>query len=207
MREPENNNYKPIFQSFFKPITETQKATTREITEELKPIKEGIDKLSKNIEFPAYPSIKAFEEEPGQDTQKIGEVAEKYLRKFTGREHYADKTYGLYDIKGKFFIGDKPVVIEDNDIIVDGIKYEGTPGLWDLVVSIKPKDYTDQDKIDYNRLMIETNTLYHEYDPKLKRPISSKAYKWRELLSPIWKKISKKVKGKGVIPSDPNALL
>ena len=30
---------------FFKPITETQKATTREITEGLKSIKEGIENL------------------------------------------------------------------------------------------------------------------------------------------------------------------
>ena len=42
---------------FFKPITKTQKATTKEITEELKPIKEGIEKLPKAIVFPAYPSI------------------------------------------------------------------------------------------------------------------------------------------------------
>ena len=30
---------------FYKPITETQKATAREITEGLKPIREGIEKL------------------------------------------------------------------------------------------------------------------------------------------------------------------
>ena len=30
---------------FYRPITETQKATTREITEGLKPIREGIEKL------------------------------------------------------------------------------------------------------------------------------------------------------------------
>ena len=42
---------------FFKPITETQKATTKEITEGLKPIKEGI----KAITFPAYPSIQDSE--------------------------------------------------------------------------------------------------------------------------------------------------
>ena len=41
---------------FFKPITETQKAT-REITEGLKPIKEGIENLPQAIMFPAYPSI------------------------------------------------------------------------------------------------------------------------------------------------------
>ena len=33
-----------------------QKATTREITEGLKPIKEGIENLPQTITFPAYPS-------------------------------------------------------------------------------------------------------------------------------------------------------
>ena len=48
---------------FFKPITETQKDTAREITQELKPIKEGIEKLTQAITFPAYPSIVASEED------------------------------------------------------------------------------------------------------------------------------------------------
>ena len=49
---------------FFKPITETQKATMREITEGLKPIKEGIENLRQTITFPAYPSIRVVEEPP-----------------------------------------------------------------------------------------------------------------------------------------------
>ena len=36
---------------FFKPITETQKATAREITEELKPIKEGLENLPRLLHF------------------------------------------------------------------------------------------------------------------------------------------------------------
>ena len=71
---------------FFKPITETQKATTREITEELKPIKEGIENLPQAITFPADPSIEAFEKPLGEDTQFNGEVAEKYLRKFATKD-------------------------------------------------------------------------------------------------------------------------
>ena len=34
---------------FYRPITETQKATAREITEGLKPIREGIEKLPQTI--------------------------------------------------------------------------------------------------------------------------------------------------------------
>ena len=77
---------------FFKPITKMQKATTRDITEGLKPIKEGIEAIT----FPACPSIEASEKPlEREDTQYIGEVAEKYLRKFATKSE-ADTTYGLY---------------------------------------------------------------------------------------------------------------
>ena len=155
MREPENNNYKPIFQKFFKPITETQKATAREITEELKPIKEGIENLPQAIAFSANPSIQAFEEPPeGEDTQFIGEVAEKYLRKFATKVE-ADTTFRLYDRHGNFYIRDKLAIIVDNDLVVGKDEYEGTPGLWELFVSKKPTDYTDEDKKNYAKLMLK----------------------------------------------------
>ena len=114
---------------FFKPITETQKATAREITEELKPIKEGIESLPQAITFPAYPSIQAFEKPlKGKDTQYIEKLADKYLRKFATKSE-ADTTYGLHDKDGEFHIGSKLVIIDDNDILVGKDVYEGTPGL------------------------------------------------------------------------------
>ena len=88
----------------FKPITEMQKTTAREITEELKPIKEGIDNLENLPQTITFPSIQAIKEPlEGADTQVIGEVAEKYLRKFATKRE-ADTTFGLYDRKGNFYI-------------------------------------------------------------------------------------------------------
>ena len=146
---------------FFKPITETQKATSREITEELKPIKEGIDKLPQAITFPAYPSIQAFEEPPEgeEDAPYIGEIAKTYLRKFAAAKDEADTTYGLHAKDKKIYIGDKLAIIVDNDLVVGKDEYEGTPGLWELIVSKKPKGFTNEDHENYARLMIKTNTL------------------------------------------------
>ena len=42
---------------FYRPITETQKATAREITKGLKPIKEGIVNLPQAITFPSMQPI------------------------------------------------------------------------------------------------------------------------------------------------------
>ena len=128
MKEPENWNYKPIFQSFLNLLPKHKKATARDITEELKPIKEGIENLPQAIKFPAYPSIQASEEETFVAPYFIGDIAESYLRKFTTKDE-ADRTFGLYDRKCKFYIGNKPVVIKENYIVVENEEYEGTPGL------------------------------------------------------------------------------
>ena len=120
--------------------------------------------------------IQAVEEPPeGEDMQYIREVAEKYLRKFATKSE-ADRTYGLHDTDGNFYIGNKPVVIKDNDIIVADKKYEGTSGLWELIVSKNPDNtiYNDKDEENHTKLMIKTNTLYRKNNPQTNHPKSSK---------------------------------
>ena len=155
MREPESNNYKQIFQSFLNLLPKRKKVTTKEITEGLKPIREGIENLPQGITFPAYPSIQASKEPlEGEDTQYIGDLAEKYLRKFATKDE-ADTTYGIYDKGAKFYIGNKLAIIVNNDLIVGRDEYEGTPGLWELIVSKKPKGFTNEDYENYAKLMIK----------------------------------------------------
>ena len=126
-----------------------KKTTAKEITEGLKPIQEGIENLPQAIMFPAYPSIQASEgEETFVTPYLIGDIAESYLRKFTTKAE-ADRTYGLYDRKGKFYIGNKLVDIKENNIVVDDEEYEGTPGLWELIVSREPNDFTKEDYENY----------------------------------------------------------
>ena len=60
----------------------------------------------------------------------------------------------------------------------------------------------------YVRLMIKTNALHHDYDPKNPYPRSSGGKKWTGLPSYIWDyKINYLGKGVVIMPSDPNALL
>ena len=48
--------------------------------------------------------------------------------------------FGLYDKGGNFYIGNKPVVIIDDNIVVDDEEYESAPGLWELIVSRNSDD-------------------------------------------------------------------
>ena len=170
---------------FFKPITETQKATTREITEELKPIKEGIEAIT----FPACPSIQASEKplEGKEDAPYVGEIAKTYLKKFTTKDE-ADTMYGLYDKAGKFYIGNILAIIVDNDLVVGKDEYEGTPGLWEVIVSKEPKNFTEEDYENYANLMIKTIALHRGNDPESKYQKSSSGYKWKNILRDIWLK-------------------
>ena len=54
--------------------------------------------------------------------------AEQYLRMFATVSG-ADKTFGLRDEDGKFYIGNKEAQIKENNIIVGNKEYTGTPGL------------------------------------------------------------------------------
>ena len=79
----------------FKPITETQKTTAREITEELKPIKEGLENIPQAITFPPTKPIGKEEEE--EEEENIGEIAKKYLNRPS-----PDNTFGILDKKRPF---------------------------------------------------------------------------------------------------------
>ena len=198
---------------FYKPITETQKATAREITEGLKPIREGIEKLPEAIQ----PISKATEEEEEEEEEElVGELAYEFLNK-----PFSDKTFGIRKEKGHHYIGNQHVIIKDNDIFLPKYneRFEGTTGLWELIMSKNPKNFTDKDYDNYDDLMVMTNALHRNNDEDNPHPKGSGSTKWKKLLSPIWyrkkggvymfpkKKEGYEGEGVVVIPSDPNALL
>ena len=56
------------------------------------------------------------------------------------------------DKAGKFCIGNKLAIIVDNDLVVGKDEYEGTPCLWELIVSKEPKNFTEEDYENYANL-------------------------------------------------------
>ena len=208
--------YRPITESqkaTAREITESQKATAREITEGLRPIREGIENLPLAMQPIGEASGEAPKEE--EEDKSIGPIAKHFLNKPN-----TDKTFGVRKEGKHHYIGNKHVIItEDDDIVIkeSGERFYGTAGLWGLITSKEPdKELIDWDKNDiedYERLMIQTNALHRGNNPKNPYPKSSNSKKWLGLLSPIWTKhkamSSKKFEGKGVVimSSNPNALL
>ena len=75
--------------------------------------------LPKTITFPEFPSITAYDDDDGEEEEDvfIGDISGQYLRKFATMSG-ADKTFGLQDKDGKFYIGNKKAKIKENNIIV-----------------------------------------------------------------------------------------
>jgi len=119
----------------------------------------------------------------------IGDVAGEYLRKFANKAD-VDETFGLYDKYGKFFIGNTEVEVIENDLRVGDKLCEGTPGLWELIISREPSSgiFTDRDFENYAEILVKTNSLKQNNDPNEIRPKSSKSSKWNKLLKSVWDK-------------------
>ena len=167
---------------FYRPITETQKATAREITEELKPIKEGIEKL---------PQALGREEEEENKAESFGGIAKEYLETPIKK---CDITFGVIKKGNHHYIGKTHVIVKDNNIIIgdDGETFKGTPGLWKLIMHKIRTDYTNDDFKNYTRLVTKTNVLHRDSDPNNPKPRGSGGNKWVAILRPIWEKKEKR---------------
>ena len=112
----------------FNPVTDMQKDLKEGLVNELQPIREGMKNLPKVISFPQFPSITAYDDDEEEEDVLIRDIVEQYLRKFATISE-ADKTFGLRDKDGKFYIGNKEAKIKENNIIVGNKEYTSTPGL------------------------------------------------------------------------------
>ena len=248
-RKVGESDYQTGLTKLFKPITETQKATAKEITEaqkaaaekirgELLPIKAGIEGLPGAISFPTYPALEMTEEE--EEKKDVGPLALNYLAFATGKK--SDTLLGIHpdeEDNNKLKIGSKKITVIGNDIKIKDKIYPGTTGLWELIVrkELPKTEFTDEDYLNYGKILKQTNAIYLDYNHMSNKPNSSKGDKWKKLIKPIWEEV-KSEKGKGgkggkgkggkggkgkggeedpkpgtsgtglkILPSDPNALI
>ena len=157
--------YQTGLTKLFKPVTETQKATTEKITQELLPIKEGIEKLPGVISEVGQrlPALGMTEEE----LIKIGPIARKYIQLNLGR---ATTKAGLYSEDDNLKIGYRPVKIENDDIIIDDTPFKGTVGLWELITSKDIPDkteYSAEDLASYITIMHITKATYDKNNKRV----------------------------------------
>ena len=203
---------------FYRPITETQKATTREITEGLKPISERLENIRREVQdipgtISSEIAIKKYEkelaekaEEEEKEDKYLGKTAFNYLH--NKGSYKSDLPFGIHKGNdGFYYLGAEKIpntpntynlnakyklTIVDDNILVGDEKFIGTPGLWELIMADVPDPKLIDSNNDYNsykRLLKKTNTLHHNFDPNNPYPRASTSYKWENILGPIWKEM------------------
>ena len=136
---------------------------------------------------PAAPPRETGERD--EELTNVGPIAAEYLDKFLNPEEEVDKTFGLYiDKDGRWKIGNEEVYLDGNDLFIGRAKYEGTRGLWELIVSNEPSEqnYDDGDLATYSEIMVNTNAIRRDNDPTNPRPKSSRSWKWGNVVKDIW---------------------
>ena len=85
-----------------------------------------------------------------------------YLNLKTNKDRY----YGIQKKGDKYVMGDAFVEINDNNIIVNGREFKGTPGLWQLIMLNIPEKYTKEDAIKYEDLVEATQVIFNPLTQK-----------------------------------------
>ena len=131
----------------FNPIIKATEMSTKAITNEIKNIK------------PPRPTLSV----PRKRTWDVSNgltAVDYYLNKYSKTN--LDKYYGIQQDGDKLMMGDKEITVdEDSNIHVDDETFNGTPGLWSLIMLKTPKGFTDNDFTVYGELVKTTDVMRH----------------------------------------------
>lgn len=113
------------------------------------------------------------------------------------RKSEIDHVYGVYFGDSGTMLGDKRLNVKSDDsIIIDGIRYKGTSGLYELIFKCFPDNaiYTKNNQQTYKSILLATNTHGRGYDALM--PImGNKGYKYKHIIAPLVTIESKKGAG------------
>ncbi|XP_071137295.1 uncharacterized protein [Mytilus edulis] len=160
----------------FKPVVEAQKAAASQITQKIEELPAPVPALP--------PPPEPLPIEPPMNTI-LGPRAQKFLK--LSMTPNADYTFGLRVEGNTIMIGGLPVNFEGDDILVDGVRYKGTPGLWELMVMKRPESYDPEDLMTYGEILRASGAMYQGNSILSRTPKANRSYKWKEIVSHIYK--------------------
>ncbi|KYN22645.1 hypothetical protein ALC57_04952 [Trachymyrmex cornetzi] len=98
-----------------------------------------------------------------------------------------DVVYGVYFNDEGTMLGDKRITLHKNDdIIIDGKRYDGTTGLYELIFMKFPNESicTDDDVHTYRSILLTTNAHRRGHSPS-NQVMGSKGYKYKNIIAPL----------------------
>ena len=216
-RRFDNGKYRENFNRFFNPSTMSfDEDVIKDYEDTIKKIREknrkertqGILKIEELNET-YQPLINATKDQTNTlrdelrnlEIQPGMNALDFYFNQYKGK---IDPYFGIQKHGDMYFLGDKQIFIKDNNIIVNGHKFNGSTGLWALIMENTPniENIENEDFESYKELMQLTNAL----DKGLENRHANKTDKFH-LLTQLFEE-QKEQKGRGIsfLPSDIDSL-
>ena len=130
----------------FQPVVQATEKSARQITNEIKNLKETAEKKEKET---------AEKKEP---KEAVPQALYYYFNQF--EKSKLDQYYGIYERDGVYMMGEKEIKVDGyNNILIDNTIIKGSPGLWRLIMMKTPKAYTSEEERDYKELVERTNVI------------------------------------------------
>ena len=165
----------------FEHVDESTGKSTQAITKELALIREEMKTVNERLANTTENMKDAITLKQQQQPTDESNVLEQCLLEYGG-SRVLDKYFAIQHVgDNKYKVGTKAVEIDENsDIIVDGVKYEGTTGLWAIVMMNDPPEssYTQIDLHMYKDLVYRTNVMSHPHNVVLGKSRYKKTKKW-----------------------------
>ncbi|KYM93730.1 hypothetical protein ALC62_15668 [Cyphomyrmex costatus] len=144
--------------------------------------------------------------EMSEKTEKLhanyGPLGQRYLKAvLSGKKAVnIDVVYGVYFSDEGTMLGDKRITLRKNDdIIIDGKRYYGTPGLYELIFMKFPNESicTDDDIQTYKSILLTTNAYRRGHNAG-NQVLGNKGHKYKNIIAPLvlGKKIGTGIKKK-----------
>ena len=141
----------------FEPVIESGERAAATVTKELVPIQTGLKTINDHLLLK-----KKYEESQKQHSN----IVDRYLNQYENTK-VLDRYFGIQRDDGGYIMGTKSINIDNhNNLVVDGIKYDGTTGLWALIMMNDPptKKYSSHDVQMYADLVNQTSVMNHPHN-------------------------------------------
>lgn len=176
----------------FSPVVKSNEETRSAIKESIQPVEEQMKTLNENILINNNASAN---------------------RASSSKQDTEDQYFGFVRYKDKLLMGKKEINLSDDKIMVDGVEYDLTAGLWSLINDKNPHGYTEGDWKAYAALVRQTGVIHNPNNLTEKsRPKQTAKYRnfLRLLVDEDLAEATTSTSGKGIVnflPSDINSLM
>lgn len=140
---------------------------------------ENISSIDKTIqEMIEHPSFREY-------LDQYDPLPRQYIEEMLTNSDEFDYNYGVHhDVSTeKFKIGDKELTIDGKDLIINNIRYAGTPGLYELVFKKHPIGHKPNDVNQYTDILKRTNAHRRNY-LATGQIQGNKSWKYKNIIAP-----------------------